>query len=83
MHALTVSLGQGQTTNRDKTCDDDNEKLSQVCLRLNGKLHSQINKMIEQDYLNPHMIEHFDVDKSINLLDPDIWKAVCLLTKPS
>ena len=63
VHALTVSLGQGQTTNRDNTCDDDNEKLSQVCLRLNGKLHSQINKMIEQDYLNPHMIEHFDVDK--------------------
>ena len=40
--------------------------------------------MIEQDYLNPHMIEHFDVDKLINFLDPDIlWKAVCLLTKPS
>ena len=38
--------------------------------------------MIKEDAANPHQIENIDVDKFITELDPDIWKAICLITQP-
>ena len=55
--------------------------LTQVCQTLNSKLHHQINKMISEDSLDRHKIEHFNVDAFISSLDPTIWKAIRLLTE--
>ena len=38
--------------------------------------------MIKEDAANPHQIENIDDDKFITELDPDIWKAICLITQP-
>ena len=38
--------------------------------------------MVNEDAVHPHSIEKVDIDKFIDELDPDIWKAVCLLTQP-
>ena len=38
--------------------------------------------MIKEDAANPHQIENIDVDKFITELDPDIWKAICIITQP-
>lgn len=72
-HALSVSLGQARN-------HDSKDKLSEVCLELNSKCQATIKDMIQQDALTPHNI---DIEKFISKLDPDIWKAISLLTKPS
>ena len=86
-HALTVLLARNrgrQSGNDESNIDDiDNESLTQVCIKLNTKCHAQISKLIQEDSLNPHRIEQFELDKFIGSLDPDIWKAVCLITRPS
>ena len=38
--------------------------------------------MIQQDAVAPHSIESVDINQFIKELDPDIWRAVSLLTKP-
>ena len=38
--------------------------------------------MLKQDAVAPHSIESVDINKIINELDPDIWRAISLLTKP-
>lgn len=75
-HALSVSLGQARN-------HDSKDKLSEVCLELNSKCQATIKDMIQQDALTPHNIESIDIEKFISKLDPDIWKAISLLTKPS
>ena len=37
---------------------------------------------MKDDAVNPHKIEEVDIDKIISELDSDLWKAMCLLTKP-
>ncbi|XP_064384664.1 uncharacterized protein LOC135333611 [Halichondria panicea] len=74
-YALSVALGHCR---RHETKD----KLSEVCLTLNEKCHKSINELIEQDSGQPHNIESIDINKFINKLDPDIWRAISLLTKP-
>ena len=56
--------------------------LSETCLALNAECHACIEKTVKEDAANPHRIENIDVDKFINELDPDVWKAVCLITQP-
>ena len=80
VHSLTVALGQAQSISVGGPIDDDS-MLTQVCQTLNSKLHHQINKMISKDSLDPHKIEHFNVDAFISSLDPTIWKTICLLTE--
>lgn len=56
--------------------------LTEACLTLNSKFHACVNKMVKEDVTRPHSIEDFDIEKIISEIDPDIWKAVCLLTQP-
>ena len=74
-HALSVALGQAR--NRDTS-----DQLSQICLSLNAKCHTTIKDLIQQDSLAPHNIESTDINRFISDLDPDIWRAISLLTKP-
>ena len=74
-HALSISLGQAR--NHDST-----DHLSEVCLNLNKKCHASIKEMVQQDAVAPHNIESIDINKLISELDPDIWRAITLLTKP-
>ena len=64
------------------TGGDFQTTLSEACLALNAKCHASIERMIKEDAANPHQIENIDVDKFITELDPDIWKAICLITQP-
>ena len=94
MHALNTALGQMRSQNRqsehgcevpvlDKTdCNDFQQTLSEICLKLNSKIHSSIDTMLKEDTVQPHSIEDIDIDKVIDNLDPDLWKAICLLTQP-
>ena len=89
VHALNVSLGQAryQAANipvmeKKNTGGDFQTTLSEACLALNAKCHASIERMIKEDAANPHQIENIDVDKFITELDPDIWKAICLITQP-
>ena len=85
IHALNVSLGQSRTqvgTSNDSKESDFQNNLTKTCLSLNAKCHACIQKLVRQDATCPHNIEDFDVEKFISELDPDIWKAVCLLTQP-
>ena len=88
MHALNVSLGQAryQAANipvmEKNTGGNFQTTLSEACLALNAKCHASIERMIKEDAANPHQIENIDVDKFITELDPDIWKAICLITQP-
>ena len=81
IHALTVALGQGHQSNMHSSEKD--AMLTQVCQNINSKLHTQVNKLIKSDSVQPHKIEQFDVDEFVDDLDPTIWKAVCLLTQSS
>ena len=86
MLALCVSLGQtrNQTLSavEKNNSDDFQSTLSETCLALNAKCHACIERLVKEDAANPHKIENMDIDKFINEIDPDIWKAVCLLTQP-
>ena len=75
-HALSVALGQSRSQL------DSSDQLFQVCLTLNAKCQTTIKDLIQKDSLAPHSIESTDINKFINDLDPDIWRAVSLLTKP-
>ena len=86
LHALNVSLGSSrvQSANTDDTGTDNDfqNNLTKVCLALNDKLHVCIHKLLRKDAVHPQNIEDIDIDKFISELDPDIWKAICLLTQP-
>ena len=88
VHALNVSLGQARYQASDIPVMEKNDSvdfqatLSEACLALNAKCHVNIKRMIKEDEANPHQIEIIDVDKFITELDPDIWKAICLITQP-
>ena len=62
--------------------DDFQKNLSEICLTLNAKCHTHIKKIVEQDARSPHLIEAFEIEKFIDSIDSDLWKAVCLLTQP-
>ena len=79
MHALNVALGQVRKSTTDA---DHADQLSDTCLSLNSKFHTCIKKLIQQDKSNPHKIEDVNLDEFIQGLDPDVWKAICLLTQP-
>lgn len=86
VHALSVSLGQSRTQSSKssgKSASDFQQTLSETCLTLNAKCHTSIKSMIQKDASSPHQIEHVDIDEFINQLDPDLWRAVCILTQPS
>ena len=88
LHALNVSLGQARLHQKSETIPTasvngiDHTTLTEACLTLNSKFHACVNKMVKEDVTCPHSIEEFDIEKLISELDPDIWKAVCLLTQP-
>ena len=88
VHALNVSLGQAQNQTLKipavgkNDSNDFQTTLSETCLALNAECHACIEKTVKEDVANPHRIENIDVDKFINDLDPDVWKAVCLITQP-
>ena len=46
------------------------------------KIHACIDCILKQDTEEPLNIEEIDIDKFFVDLDPDIWKALCLLTQP-
>lgn len=56
--------------------------MSEICLSLNTKFHACIKAMIGKDASSPHMLEDFNIESFKANLDPDIWKAICLLTQP-
>jgi len=62
--------------------DDFQSTLSETRLAFNAKCHACIERLVKEDAANPHKIENMDIDKFINEIDPDISKAVCLLTQP-
>jgi hypothetical protein len=84
LHALSVALRKVQTLTPDTKSAEEQfqDNLSEICLSLNSKLHACIKKLIQQDAASPHRIEDIKIDSFIQDLDPDIWKAVCLLTQP-
>jgi len=61
---------------------DLQQTLSECCLVLNSKIHTCIDSMINQDVVKPHSIEDVNIDEFVDNLDPDVWKAICLLTQP-
>ena len=91
VHALNVCLGQARSQNhpsdyRDEVPTAENidfqQNLSECCLVLNSKIHACIDSMVEQDVYQPHSIEDININQFIGNLDPDVWKAVCILTQP-
>ena len=80
-HALSVALSNADTSSVPTT--SNKETMAEVCQTLNRKCHTQINKLIQEDTMSPHCIENIDLNKFIEELDPDIWKAVSMLTQPS
>ena len=86
LYALNVSLGssRAQVTNTDDTSTDNyfKDSLTRTCLALNAKFHVCIKKSLKQDAINPQNIEDIDIEQCIREFDPDIWKAICLLTQP-
>jgi len=84
VHALSVSLGQAWNQTlpavEKNNSDDFQSTLSETCLALNAKCHACIERLVKEDAANPHKINNMDIDKFINEIDPDISKAVCLLT---
>ena len=80
-HALSVALSNDNASSVRAT--SDKETMAEVCQTLNRRCHTQINKLIEEDTMRPHCIENIDLNAFIEQLDPDIWKAVCLLMQPS
>ena len=94
-HALNVCLGQAR--GRIHSSDHRNEvpmvensdlqqTLSQCCLMLNSKIHTCIDSMdfqcMTMYVVKPHSIEDVNIDEFVDNLDPDVWKAICLLTQP-
>ena len=53
-----------------------------ACLHLNNKVHTYISDLIEKDALSVHDITTIDIDQCIESIDPELWEAVCLITKP-
>ena len=56
--------------------------LTQICLKLNSKCHKYIQTQLREDAFSPHNIEDSDIENTISRLDPDLWKALCILTQP-
>ena len=72
-HALSLSFGEARAK----------DNISEVCTQLNTKCHVTMKNLIQEDVASPHSIEGLNVQELISIIDPDIWKAICLLTKPS
>ena len=53
-----------------------------ACVYLNDKVHMYISDLIMQDSLSVHDIAAIDIDQCIESIDPELWEAICLITKP-
>ena len=62
--------------------DHFDSNLTQICLTLNSKCHAYIKTLLREDAFSPHNIEDVDIENTISQLDPDLWKALCILTQP-
>ena len=86
LHALNIALGQARNfspiSNACSTEEQFQKNLSETCHILNIKFHDNIKRLIQEDATSPHGIENLNIDTFIKDLDPDIWKAVCMLTEP-
>ena len=83
LHALNVSLGSSRANSDGASTQDEfQNSLTRTCLALNAKLNAHIKKCLKQHYTIPQNIEDIDIEQCIRELDPDIWKAICLLTQP-
>ena len=88
VHALSMSLGQNRTqTSRTSALQkSDGDKLqsnlTSICTTINGKFHTCIDALIHEDTAHPHVMENINIDQFISKLDPDMWRAVCLMTEP-
>ena len=45
-------------------------------------MHTYISDLIKKDALSVHDITTIDIDQCIESIDPELWEAVCLITKP-
>jgi hypothetical protein len=88
VHALSMSLGQNGThTSRTSALQkSDSDKLQSnlttICTTINGKFHTCIGTLIHKDTAHPRVMENINIDQFISKLNPDIWRAVCLMTQP-
>ena len=88
VHALSVSLGQAKiqsVSHKEKEQKEEekfNTALTETCLKLNAKCHASIKTLIKKNSLNPHLIENVNLEHFVQEIDPDIWKALCILTQP-
>ena len=89
LHALNVSLGQSRTKSSVELKSDPSEQhdqfqkhLHEVCVTLNAKCHVATKKLVNENLGFQHLIEKVDIGKCIDDLDPDLWKAICLITQP-
>lgn len=62
--------------------DKFQSNLTSLCTTINSKLHTCIDALIQEDETHPHSIENFNIEEFITKLDPDIWRAICLITQP-
>ena len=87
VHALSISLSQtreqlSRTSTKEKNDSDKFQlNLASLCTTINNKLHTCIDTLLQEDATHPHSIENINVDEFISKLDPDIWKAICLITQ--
>jgi len=67
---------------QQKEVNDFQQTLKNVCETLNTKLHHTIDKLIQQDTQQPQKIEDVNIDECVAQIDPDVWTALNILTKP-
>ena len=53
-----------------------------ACVYLNNKMDTYISDLIKQDALSVHDITTINIDQCIESIDPELWEAICLITKP-
>ena len=89
LHALNVSLGQSRTKSSSELKSDFTDQhvqfqkyLHEVCVTLNAKCHTITKKLVNENLETRHSIENIDIGNCIDNLDPDLWKAICLITQP-
>jgi len=85
LHALTCSLHKSSKIKTACTTDKSSTPVSsnptEVILDLNSRIHQQVKKFLADDAAIPFQFDRLDIDSIIADLDPDLWSAICSITK--
>ncbi len=81
VHSINPSKMGATSDNSSTPVTNDPIQIWEVMLDLNSRIHQQVKKFLADDAAMPFQFDTLDIDAIVSEMDPQLWSAICSLTK--